>query len=107
MDGVYHLEDNKNIRRGPVARRRKFTGSALLISQSSGKDKPPSIDAAVAPNEHGRGLAAASVIKPEIQSWTLVCPKTILTDTYCGLRLLAHCWPSARPNSRRSSPDIL
>ena len=25
----------------------------LLISQSSGKDKPPSIDATNAPNEHG------------------------------------------------------
>jgi hypothetical protein len=61
MDGVYHLEDNKNIRRGRVAHRRKFTGSALLISQSSGKDKPPSIDAAIEPNEHGRARDAASV----------------------------------------------
>ncbi len=33
----------------------------LLISQNSGKDKPPSIDAAIAPNEHGRARDAASV----------------------------------------------
>jgi hypothetical protein len=33
----------------------------LLISQSSDKDKPPSIDAAIAPNEDGRARDAASV----------------------------------------------
>ncbi len=33
----------------------------VLISQNSGKDKPPSIDAAVAPNEHGLAHPAASV----------------------------------------------
>jgi len=33
----------------------------LVISQNSGKDKPPSIDAKNAPNEHGRVRDAASV----------------------------------------------
>jgi hypothetical protein len=33
----------------------------LVISQNSGKDKPPSIDAKNAPNEHGHARDAASV----------------------------------------------
>ncbi len=61
MDGVYHLQAKKNIRRGRVAPQLEFSGSALRISQSSGNDKPPSIDAPFAPNEHGRTRDAASV----------------------------------------------
>ncbi len=41
----------------------------FLISQNSVKDKPPSIDATNAPNEHGRARDAASVATSDIQSW--------------------------------------
>ncbi len=60
MGGVYHVEDKKNIH----CVRAALSGSSpvqFLISQNSGKDKPPSIDAINGPNEHGRARSAASV----------------------------------------------
>jgi hypothetical protein len=49
----------------------------FLISQNSGKDKPPSIDATNAPNEHGRARDAATVATPDIQRWRLYAQKSI------------------------------
>ncbi len=54
MEGVYHLKTKRIFAVGESL----VSGSSLvqfLISQSSGKDKPPSIDATNAPNEYGRG----------------------------------------------------
>ena len=48
-----------------AAGKSSVSGSSLvqfLISQNSGKDKPPSIDAAVAPNEHGHAHDAATAV---------------------------------------------